>query len=262
MRVGRASSWAKKGLCGFFLGLVVYLTVSSGDARAEAAPPVHVAFIGDSMADGLWGAFFRRLGKDKCLAERVKLIRKTKNGAGLARGDLYDWPAEVQAMAKSEGIDLFVGSFGINDRQAIVDESKARIEYGTPEFDPKYQADAEALIRAAVSSGASIVLLGLPVMLDPALDADAKDKNRMFSDAVAKVGSPLAIFARPWSSRPGEDEYKPYLPNSNNQLVQFRAPDGIHFTQHGYDAVLDYFFPLIMDSLKSRGRDILSECPK
>jgi hypothetical protein len=126
------------------------------------------------MADGLWGAVFRRLGKDKCLADRVRLIRKTKNGAGLARRDLIDWPSEVEAMAKDGGTDLFVGSFGINDRQAIVDESKARIEYGAPEFDSQYEANAESLVRAATSSGASIMLLGLPVMLDPALDADAK----------------------------------------------------------------------------------------
>jgi hypothetical protein len=26
--------------------------------------------------------------------------------------------------------------------------------------------------------------------------------------------------------------------------------------------VMDYFFPHIMDSLKSRGRDILGDCPK
>jgi uncharacterized protein len=261
MKVGPPSSWARTGICAVFLVFAAFLTIPA-DRSAAATAPVRIAFIGDSMADGLWGAFFRRLGKDKCLAEKVKLIRKTKNGAGLARGDLYDWPEEVEAMVKDEGTDLFVGSFGINDRQAIVDESKARIEYGTPEFDPKYQADAEALLRAAVSGGASIILLGLPVMLDPAVDADAKDKNRMFSAAVAKVGSPLATFAKPWSSRPGEDEYKPYLPDANNQLIQFRAADGIHFTQRGYDSVMDHFFPEIMESLKSRGSDVLSDCPK
>ena len=56
-------------------------------ALAQAPAPVTVAFVGDSMADGLWGAMFRRLGKDKCLAERVKLIRKAKNGTGLTRLD-------------------------------------------------------------------------------------------------------------------------------------------------------------------------------
>lgn len=243
-------------------GLAASLAAPANALLAAETGPVRIAFVGDSMADGLWGAFFRRLGKDKCLAERVKLVRKTKNGAGLARGDLFDWPAEIQTMVKEDGTDLFVGSFGINDRQAIVDESKARIEYGTPEFDPQYQTLAEALIRSATIGGASIVVLGLPVMLDKAVDADARDKNRMFSEAVAKVDSPLATFARPWRSGAGEDEYKPFLPNANNQIIQFRAADGVHFTQHGYDSVLDYFFPRIAESLKARGRDIMSDCSK
>lgn len=262
MNVGAPSSWARRTVCAVGLGLAALLATSVDFSLAAATAPVRIAFIGDSMADGLWGAFFRRLGKDKCLADKVKLVRKTKNGAGLARGDLFDWPGEVQAMAKDDATDLFVGSFGINDRQAIVDQSKARIEYGTPEFDHQYQANAEALIRAATASGASIMLLGLPVMLDPAQDADAKQKNRLFSDAVAKVASPLATFAKPWTSRPGDDEYKPYLPNANNQLIQFRAADGVHFTQHGYNSVMDYFFPRIADTLKSRGRDVLSDCSK
>jgi uncharacterized protein len=262
MKVRSPSSWARRKLCAVCLGLAALLAPLANVSLAAETAPVRIAFIGDSMADGLWGALFRRLGKDKCLADRVKLIRRAKNGAGLARRDLVDWPSEVEAMAKDGGADLFVGSFGINDRQAIVDESKARIEYGAPEFDKQYQANAEALVRAATASGASIMLLGLPVMLDPAVDADAKEKNRLFSEAVAKVASPLATYVKPWSSRPGDDKYKPYLPNANNQLIQFRAADGIHFTQHGYDSVMDYFFPSIAGSLKARGRDILSDCSK
>ena len=181
MNNGSPGSWAKRVVYAVCFGLAASLAPPADMARAAETAPVRIAFVGDSMADGLWGAFFRRLGKDKCLAERVKLIRKTKNGAGLARRDLIDWPTEIAAMAK-DGTDLFVGSFGINDRQAIVDESKARIEYGTPEFDPQYQAIAEAALRAATAGGASIMLLGLPVMLDPAVDADAKDKNRLFAE--------------------------------------------------------------------------------
>jgi uncharacterized protein len=244
------------------VGIATLLGMSAPASKAAEAVPVHIAFVGDSMADGLWGALFRRLGKDKCLADRVKLIRKAKNGTGLARLDQYDWVAEVGAMAKEPSPDLFVGSFGINDRQAIVEPTKARTEFDAPDFDSRYQFFAEELIRNAIAGGASILITGLPVMLDPAANADAKNKNRLFASAVSDVGSPLATFVKPWSSRPGDDEYKPYLPNANNQIVQFRANDGVHFTATGYDRVMDYFYPSVMDSLKRRGRDILSECSK
>jgi hypothetical protein len=244
------------------LGVAILTGLSAPATMAAETTPLHIAFVGDSMADGLWGALFRRLGKDKCLADRIKLIRKAKNGTGLARLDQFNWVAEVGAMAKEATPDLFVGSFGINDRQAIVDPTKVRTEYDAPDFDSRYQSFAEDLIRNAIAGGASIIVTGLPVMLDPAANADAKDKNHLLAAAVANVSSPLAVYVKPWSSKAGDDEFKPYLPNANNQIVQFRANDGIHFTTTGYDQVMDYFYPFIMESLKQRGRDILSECSK
>ena len=139
----------------FLCVTVLVLTVNTA-AALPPSQPVTVAFIGDSMADGLWGAMFRRLGKDKCLADEIKLIRHAKNGTGLARLDHYNWIDKVRNDAAHSGVDLFVGSFGVNDRQAIVDASKARIEYGTPEFDVHYQANVVDLVGAAMSNGAGM----------------------------------------------------------------------------------------------------------
>ncbi len=212
------------------------------------------------MADGLWGAMFRRLGKDKCLAERLKLTRHGKNGTGLTRLDQFNWPAEVATLAEA-GVDLFVGSFGINDRQPIVEEDKKRIPFPGPAFDARYKALVEDLVGNAIAKGGSILVLGLPVMLDADANADATAKNRLFSDAVAAVGSPRAAYAPPWTSPSAPDEYKPFLPNAKNVMIQVRATDGVHFTTAGYDMVLDTFYPAILASLKQRGRDLESECP-
>jgi hypothetical protein len=258
MRVKSPLSWVS-AIC---VGLAIIAGIAPAPALAADTGPVRIAFVGDSMADGLWGALFRRLGKDKCLSDKITLIRKAKNGTGLTRLDQFNWVAEVGTMAKEGAADVFVGSFGINDRQAIVDASRVRTEFDTPNFDSRYQAFAEDLIKNAISNGGSILLTGLPVMQDSAANADAKAKNKLFEAAVAAVNSPLATYVKPWSSKAGEDEYQPYLPNSNNHLVQFRAEDGIHFTRFGYDQVMDYFYPSIMAALKARGRDVLSECSK
>jgi hypothetical protein len=243
---------------------VAFACVSN--ARAFSAPgdqpPIHIAFVGDSMADGLWGAMFRRLGKDKCLAEKIKLIRHAKNGTGLTRLDQYNWVDEVATLAADPGADLFVGSFGVNDRQAIVDAAKSRTEYGAPDYDSRYEALVEEVVQSALAHGSSMLVMGLPVMLDPAANADAIAKNRLFAEAVAHVASPRAAYVPPWESRPGGDEYRPFLPNANNAMVQVRAPDGVHFTTAGYDRVMDVFYPSIMESLKQRGRDVADECEK
>src|SRR5277367_4003548 len=116
--------------------IVLAATLLAGPNLAQAAPEiVHIAFVGDSMADGLWGAMFRRLGKDKCLADKIKLIRRAKNGSGLTRLDQFNWVDEVGAIAADPGADLFVGSFGVNDRQSIVEVDKKRTEFGGPDYE-------------------------------------------------------------------------------------------------------------------------------
>ena len=229
-------------------------------ATAGGSPPLRIAFVGDSMADGLWGAMFRRLGKDKCLADKVKLIRRAENGTGLTRLDKYDWVNKVGAIAADPGADLFVGSFGVNDRQSIVDVDKKRTEFGGPDYDGRYEGIVEDVVQSALSHGSSFLVMGLPVMLDAAANADADAKNKLFEEAVAHVASPRAVYVAPWTSQPPPDVYKPFLPNAKQTLVQARAPDGVHFTTFGYDVVMDTFYPAIMDSLKQRGRDVAAEC--
>ncbi len=258
--------WKKKlytsMICAALGAVLAYAPGARATLAAPGDPPVRIAFVGDSMADGLWGALFRRLGKDKCLADKIKLVRHAKNGTGLTRLDQYNWVDEVAAIATDPGVDLFVGSFGINDRQSIVDAAKTRTEYGGPNYDSRYEGIVEDVVQNALAHGSSMLVMGLPVMLDSAANADATAKNRLFAEAVAHVASPRAAYVPPWESHPGVDEYKPFLPNANNAMVQVRAPDGVHFTTVGYDMVMDAFYPSIMESLKQRGRDVASECEK
>lgn len=246
--------------CLVLVGLAAAAVGGPAVASAQGSPPLRIAFVGDSMADGLWGAMFRRLGKDKCLADKVKLIRRAENGTGLTRLDKFDWVDQVGAIATDPGADLFVGSFGVNDRQSIVDVDKRRTEYGGPDYDARYEGIVEDVLQTALSHGSSFLVMGLPVMLDPDANADAAAKNKLFEAAVAHVASPRAVFAPPWTSQPPPDVYKPFLPNARQTLVQVRAPDGVHFTTAGYDMVMETFYPAIMDSLKQRGRDVAAEC--
>ena len=250
--------------CSAAAAVALLLAVSAG-ADAVAAQPegavLHIAFVGDSMADGLWGAMFRRLGKDKCLAERVKLLRRAKNGTGLTRLDQFNWIEEVQSIATDPGADVFVGSFGINDRQSIVEPDKTRVDYGGAAFEARYQSHVEDLIKAALDRNDSVVIVGLPVLLDEDANADAQGKNKLFAAAVKAVSDPRASFAPPWTSQPPPDEYKPFLANAHGAMTQLRANDGSHFTTFGYDLVMDQIFPAILNTLKQRGRDLTAECP-
>ncbi len=241
--------------------VLTFASLAAAPARADDAAPVTVAFVGDSMADGLWGAMFRRLGKDKCLAERVKLVRKAKNGTGLTRLDQFNWVDEVGKIVAESRPDLFVGSFGINDRQGIVEKDKRAIAYPSPEFDTRYTSLVVEVIRAAMSQGASMVIIGLPVMMEDDANADALAKNKLFEASIKEVGSDKATYVQPWTSGASPDVFKPYLPNARNSMVLVRASDGIHFTRVGYDMVMDSIYASLLGSLKARGRDLEAECP-
>jgi uncharacterized protein len=241
--------------------MLAFAPLAAAPARADTPAPAVVAFVGDSMADGLWGAMFRRLGKDKCLAEKVKLIRKARNGSGLTRLDQFDWVDEIGKIVEESHPDLFVGSFGINDRQGIVEKDKHAIAYPSPEFDVRYTTLVVDVVRAAMSKGASMVIIGLPVMMEEDANADAEAKNKIFEAAIKQVGSDKATYVQPWTSGATPEVFKPYLPNARNSMVMVRARDGIHFTRAGYDMVMETIYPSLLASLKARGRDLEAECP-
>src|SRR5579875_608129 len=101
--------WIKAAAVAAGMVFGVGVAEARATAASDAAATLHIAFVGDSMADGLWGAMFRRLGKDKCLSEKVKLIRKAKNGTGLTRLDQFNWVDEVAKIVEEAHPDLFVG---------------------------------------------------------------------------------------------------------------------------------------------------------
>ena len=244
------------------LALFAALALALGAAPAAADPaPVRIAFVGDSMADGLWGAMFRRLGKDKCLADKVKLIRKAKNGTGLTRLDQFNWVDEIAKIVDTEHPDLTVGSFGINDRQGIVEKDKHAIAYPSPAFDTAYENIVADAVKAALAQGGSMVIIGLPIMLDDEANADALAKNKLFQAAIKDVGSDKATFAPPWTSGATPEVFKPYLPNAKGSMTLVRASDGVHFTSAGYDMVMEAVYPSLLASLKARGVDLAAECP-
>jgi uncharacterized protein len=248
-----------RGLCCVLIAGILSLIFPFAAVATEVRQ-ARVAFVGDSMADGLWGAMFRRIGKNKCLAEKMTLIRKAKNGTGLARLDQFNWVEEMKTLAKDANVDLFIGSFGINDRQAIVEPDKTRVEFGSPQYDARYKAVLSEAVQGALSQGSSVLVAGLPVMMDQAANADAAAKNELFAAVIKDIGSDHASYAPPWSSSSGEDRYHPYLPNANNALIQVRAQDGVHFTPAGYDMVLNVLFPAIREALKLRGQEPGPDC--
>lgn len=225
-------------------------------------PKTKVAFIGDSMADGLWGSFVRSFTREKCLREHMDGGRYAKNGTGLTRTDGHDWPVQARKIAETYGPAAVVASIGLNDRQDVVDGTRARATYGTPAWDAAYKARVVLFCQAAASLGAGVLLIGLPAMRDAVQKADAEAKNKLFSEAVGSMGEGRISYVEPWqtpNAAPGT--FASAVPGEGGRgLVQVRAPDGIHFTPAGYDMVWAYLFPKLVANLKQTGHEAGLDC--
>src|SRR3954471_24333021 len=110
------------------LGVLTAIAASLMLGAAQAAPAT-VAFVGDSMADGLWGAFFRLTGNQHCSPDELSLIREARNGSCLARPDHFDWNSELDGIIAKTPPALVFASIGLNDGQDLVlaDKSKLRL---------------------------------------------------------------------------------------------------------------------------------------
>src|SRR5262245_33077270 len=238
--------------------------VSAGTDPAPKDKPrivSRIAFAGDSIVDNYWEGVLRVISASPCLKSSVELGRFARNGTGLTRGDKLFWPREVRRIGETFRPDLFVLSVGLNDRQFIVDGNGARTAWGAPDWTDKYRGLILEFLQAAAATKAGVLLVGLPIVRDGAENADLQGKNRMFVEAVAKVGAPNVQYIEPWRLKPeGIDAFASYGPDRNGRTVQIRTGDGEHFTVAGEDLVAAYLYPKIVAAFEQWGTRLDRAC--
>jgi len=220
--------------------------LSAGQLQAAT-----IAFVGDSMADGIWGAFFRYAAREACKSEELVLIREAHNGSGLARPDHLDWEEDIAALVEARHPDLVIASIGLNDRQQLITRARERIRLGSDEWQAAYIANVTGFYKAASAAGAQVLILGLPVLRDARANEHAVMLNGLYSEAAADP-SLHTTYVAPWSLE-GSPDYASYGPGPDGRTVQLRAPDGIHFTQTGYDLIAEHLRPAVAAALARLG---------
>lgn len=232
-------------------------------ARSAAGAPdaVRVAFVGDSLSDGMWGGATRLVSREACLSARVKLGRFAENGTGLTRPAKFDWVTEGQGVVTKFKPTLSVVSLGLNDRQSIVDTGRARFDLGTPGWRTRYTELSQALIRNLRSDGGGVLWIGLPILRDKPAQDDAAEKNALFAEAVGRMNDSKVRYVQPWRQNPtGPDVFQPYGADLRGAQVQIRATDGIHFTAAGYDLVSAHLLRAVAGFLQAQGVALAYPC--
>jgi uncharacterized protein len=243
------------------LEFAAVITLAS-NARAAAAPAkeIRIAFLGDSMSDGIWGAISRATTKEKCQA--FNLGRYGEVGTGLTRPDKFDWASEAKSIMADFHPDLVVVSLGLNDSQGIVEVNRTRTAYETAAWVKKYAEQVAALLKCVSTAPAGVLWVGNPVLRDQTANTAMQKRNKIVAEAVEAFGSP-ARYVEPWHlTTSGEDTFQAFGPDASGSRIQFRASDGVHFTTIGYDLVSAYLLPIFIDQLQKNGIEVVYPCPK
>jgi hypothetical protein len=234
-------------------------------AQAQNSPKqeqIKIAFVGDSMADGLWQGVTRHIAKNSCLKALIDTQRFGQNGTGLTRLDKFNWPRELLSIDKRYKAQLYVVSVGLNDRNPIHDPDGKDAQYNSKEWPDVYRDKIEKMLKSATSMKANVVWLGIPSLRDSGADKEAKEKNTLYAETIKALNDASVRYVEPWRIKPeGEDPFSTYGPGEDGKLIALRTADGSHFTAAGYDLVGAYLYPKIAESLRQRGVDLDKLCP-
>ena len=193
-----------------------------------------IAVLGDSLADGIWGALFRKLVRDK----RYTVYRGAKNSVGFGGGDLLDMMDKAFAAGPVDAIVMMVGA---NDRGGIYVDGKLAAPYRSPQWPDIYRRRVDDFLDSSYGRGVPVVWVLLPVMREADVEADAKRINAIISAAATDRRRVKLLESRPMTVD-AEGQYAAYLKDAKGQLRLMRHTDGVHFSDFGYDVIAEAAF--------------------
>ncbi len=212
------------GSCGFAL-------LSKGPAAPVGQ--CTVLEIGDSLGNDLgWG-----LQREVAAGSGITLVQADTSSTGLANSAFYDWPAVLAADLKKYHPQLVLISLGGNDEQGM-DLPGGPVQFPSAAWQTAYLARVTGLVNEAVSSGAYVLWVGMPIMGPPSYNQGMQILDSLYQESVSS--EPNATFVSTWSlfSNPQGAFQSTAVVNGQSQTV--REPDGIHYSYAGENVLATY----------------------
>lgn len=151
---------------------------------AETAPEegdvFRILVIGDGLAGGL-GAGMTRVVQDQTVYE---IHNRFNESSGLARREVYDWPAALSKIMTVKPVDAVVVLMGVNDRQEIR-SGNIRYVFKSADWVKGYEANIDELIDVVKSAQAKLFWVSMPPMANQSFDADMQYLNSLHRQRVA-----------------------------------------------------------------------------
>ncbi len=211
---------------------------------APEPPPVPdkvaVAVTGDSLADGIWGAIYRKLVRDK----RYVIRRNAKNSTGFTTEGLLGQIDEGFAPTPADAVIMMIGA---NDRRSFFVDGKSKALFGTPPWRTFYGDRMAAFMDYLKTRDVPVVWILLPIMRDEAAARDARLINELVMKAAAD--RPWVRTVDTWSlTADSEGAYAAHFKDLNGKVRLMRDNDGVHFTPPGYELIAESVLNLLREA--------------
>ena len=216
-------------------------------SRIETAPPVTIAVLGDSLAEGLWGALHRHFVRDR----GVRIVNATRAATGF-NADSYD-EALDRLLARGR-IDLLIVQTGANDRQrAVALDGRGKAAFGSPRWHSFYSQRLNYFLARVQRQGVPMLWVGMPVMRDAPFDRGMRLVSRLHQDHAERHGALFLDIAR--FTADAEGAFVEKLATGAGRRRRFRHDDGVHFWEFGYDRVAAH----VLAAIRARFPRLLPE---
>lgn len=192
---------------------------------------LRVAVIGDSLSQGLGPAIERWMNPSV-----VRVLSLGRQSTGLSREDYFNWEAGMRQIVEEFRPDLVFVLLGSNDAQAQISRDGTAIPVGSVRWLEGYRERAANLLREATRAGTHVVWVGIPIVKERQRWDFYRRVNDIYRDTAS--ADPFGTYVDTWTPFEGRDGgYTAFVRNDRGDLVDVRAPDGVHFTQTGYSFV-------------------------
>jgi uncharacterized protein len=138
------------------------------------------------------------------------------NSSGLVSRDFFDWPSELESVAKQDP-DIVFFMIGANDAREGLDLDA-------------YRADVAAIMDTLEDDDRRVIWIGQPTMEDPVRAELVCSINDIFRSEAAK--RPWVHYVDVWDATSAGGDYTQFV-EIDGESTKVREDDGLHFTLAG-----------------------------
>jgi hypothetical protein len=199
--------------------------------------PLRLWIGGDSLGDTPGSSLIDQLASNRAVGIIAPV--DTHISTGLARPEVFNWPAYLKGIVTADQPNAVVLTFGANDDQTLTGDGGGE-SFGSPAWQAEYRRRIGGLMDTVTGAAShpKLFFVGIPPVKDAARFANdyVLINNIVNSEAQARAGR---VYYVDTVSAIGTATggYTDGLLNPDGSVVQVRTADGIHFTRAGGDRV-------------------------